>query len=65
MNCYNFVSSLEQAREDSAEHAKAGVWILPRRERRGYQSRRNAAPDELHSLLQPLKGGLLLPLINL
>ena len=68
MNCHSFVSSLEQARDDSAELAKAGVWFLPRRERRGSQSRRKASPEDFcdkHSLLLPLNGGLLLPLINL
>ncbi len=46
MNCYSFVSSLEQARDYSAELAKAGVWILPRRERRGSESRRKVAPED-------------------
>jgi len=46
MNFHNFVSSVEQAQDDSADHAKAKVWIVPRWERRGSQSRRKAAPDD-------------------
>ncbi len=40
------MSSLEHERDDGAELAKAGVWFLPRRERRGSQGRRKAAPED-------------------